>query len=272
VPDLPLPPSSATSTPSPSGPRGLAPRSPARALQVPLSFVVGFSGLAILLIHGWSLLALLAVLGGFGTGLVLKLITGIERQALNAGDSDAGATQALKQGLFKAQYTPGADKLAEQAIEQLKQLEARYKDFVHILGEKLSPTELTYARYLGVADQVHQSVLDHLRQILSELRSFESSDPTYAENRRKTLNAQVALSESDETELKTIKERLSLHAERVIKIRGFLGDNEKALTQFDLAISAIGAMNTGARLTSTDLVSALQDLEEIARRAKKFQS
>jgi hypothetical protein len=245
----------------------VVPRGRGVSVRVGTSCIVAIGGAVSLVVLGWSAIGLLALIGGGVAALVFRLIQGIEAGASGGGGvggtGSNDAVEALKRGLFKSQYIPGAEALGEQASEQLRQLGDRFRNFQKLLTEKLSPSELTFGRFNGAAENVYLSVIENLRTILSELRSLESSDPGYAQDRLKQA--------TDGAEITALKERLALRDTRVTKVRALLSENEKALTQLDQAISAIGAMGTGPKLASTDLDTALQELEEIAQRARKFQ-
>ena len=56
----------------------------------------------------------------------------------------------------------------------------KYDNLAEILREKLNAGELTYSRYVAMAEQVFLSGLDFLKEAAMSLKSISKIDPDYA--------------------------------------------------------------------------------------------
>jgi hypothetical protein len=63
-----------------------------------------------------------------------------------------------------------------------------------------------------------------------------------------------------------------LREERLRRISETLALNERALEEFDRAVSALAGIRTGSMSRPEDMTAVIRDLEEIASRAKRLGS
>jgi hypothetical protein len=137
-----------------------------------------------------------------------------------------------------------------------------------MLGEKLTPGELTYARYLGTAEQVYLSALDNLGAMAGLLRSAGAIDEPYVRQRMTQLQGQADV--HSQRELQTLEQRLALRRTQLERVADLLARNEEAMTQMDVATAEIAAMRTGTKQASLDMETAMSELARLARRAKDY--
>ncbi|HTN28497.1 MAG TPA: hypothetical protein VL180_12000 [Burkholderiales bacterium] len=246
-----------------------------RSLQHP-SFVYpaaigALGGLGALLFGGPLLTAGAAVAAaaaavGFGVNCVLRR-EAIAKEYVEYAHSQILAErtamlQELEQDLKKA-----ANKDATRQFERFRE---KIRAFEEVLGDKLQTGELTYARFLGIAEQVYLSAIDNLRGVVAAARSEQAIDESYIGGRIAEIERAANRSEAKERELAGLKEQLRIDTEQKAKIERLLAQNEEALGRFDAAIAAIGDMKTGAEGATMDMESAMSELARIAKRARDY--
>lgn len=158
---------------------------------------------------------------------------------------------ALKRALSKAQFETLTETVAGKALDQLSQSEERMTSFERTLSLKLSPTELTYARYHDAAQAVSLAVLDQLNEITTRIATINS-----IKNTNESAN-------SEDLKRNEIREK------ELQKITDALTQNETALTRMDELTQAISEMKS-LSATNQNLAPLLTELEALAERAKKY--
>ena len=157
-----------------------------------------------------------------------------------------------------------------EGLSQLGRLQERYQAFEELLGKKLSPGELTYARYLGMAEQVFLAGLDNLQRIAHTLASVETIDTEYVQRRVRDLENLATPSETQRRELEALQDRLALRRNQLDKVDQWQAQNELAMTQMDKTMAAIAAMSTVQGHASTDLETAMKEMQALAARASEY--
>jgi hypothetical protein len=157
-----------------------------------------------------------------------------------------------------------------QASSQLARLEDKFRAFREILGKKLDRRELTYGRYLGMVEQVFLSGLDNLQRIAHTLGSVRAIDDAYVARRIRDLEGLTEPSSVQRRELESLCERRELKRRQLEKVEEWLAENERAMTQIDVTMAAIAEMKTVHGHASTDMETAMKELQELARRAPRY--
>jgi hypothetical protein len=195
----------------------------------------------------------------------------LRRTNLLAADSPelGGAAAAvrrreLKRVLLRYQGVDGCERLAERATEQLGQVEERFRAFDRLLRSRLSPSELTFARYRTAAEQVALSVVDGLREVSDLAAGVAPTSPS-------EIRARLA-SPGQDSDRAALEQRLALVEQQQAKADALLAANEGALTSLDRVTAALAEMKTGATLASGDLEAAIAQLSELAGRAGRYSS
>lgn len=157
---------------------------------------------------------------------------------------------------------------AIEASRQLDRFVEKISTFQTVLGERLSPDELTFARFSAIAEAVFLAGVDNLRAIHLALKSLQAVDEPYLTRRLKDL-ARAPNADPD-TEEKGLRDQLE-HA-RLLRdrVKTRLGQNEQAMAELDRATAAVGEMKTGADRPSLDMESAMQELARIAQRSAAY--
>jgi uncharacterized coiled-coil protein SlyX len=164
----------------------------------------------------------------------------------------------------------GFTEFAEQGGSQFKKVEKKFSNLKELLDSKMEQGEITYARYSGTAEQVYLSVLDNLHAISSLLKGVETIDVKYIRSRLEAIAEQESLGQADSDEIETLNARLALRDDQLHQVNQLLTRNEVAMTQIDNTTAAIAQMKTSRGEASTDLDSAMQELEVLAKRAGAY--
>jgi hypothetical protein len=234
--------------------------------------------------------AVLGALGGLGTALVVgsPLLAGAAVIAGGAAvaalatnfflrhDRIAGSyLESVRKRLAAERQTQIAD-LAEdlkevkasEASRQLDRFVEKISAFQTVLAERLSPGELTFARFSAIAEAVFLAGVDNLRAIHLAMKSLQAVDEPYLTQRLKALE-RAPRAEPGEEE-KGLRDQLTHAATLRDRIKERLGQNEKAMAELDRATAAVGEMKTGADRPSLDMESAMQELARIAQRSTAY--
>lgn len=160
---------------------------------------------------------------------------------------------------------------AKEAMAQLDRFGEKMKTFEDVLDDKLDRKELTFARFMGIAEEVYLSGLDNLRQVASARKSAGGVDENYIRGRIKALKSgQGELSKAKKDELMGLEKQLEAAAKHSATVEELLAQNEQALAQMDLALAAITEMKTGSAHSSVGMETAMSDLQHIASRAHAY--
>lgn len=177
----------------------------------------------------------------------------------------------LSSDLEGCTHISGAQQYGRQGVEQFKRVEKKYLRLRELLEKKFKVSELAYGSFLGAAEQVHLSVLDNLRQVVSLMHGADTIDPDYIAGRRKELESLKNVSPADEREFEALQKRLELRDSQLDNVNTLLTENEESMTVMDETIAAIAALQTGKGLAEVDLQTAMTHLREIADRTKLYE-
>jgi hypothetical protein len=164
-----------------------------------------------------------------------------------------------------ASLATGLDDIDSQPGQaQLRRVQEKFKAFQEVLGSKLQPNELTYSRYLGIAEQVYFAVLDNLNRVVSVSRSIAAIDVGYTRERIAELQADSAPTGTEASELTSLHQRLELDREQRDRIKDWLAANEVAMTQLDTTAITLAAAETTRGLARVDLETSMTELQRLA--------
>jgi hypothetical protein len=161
---------------------------------------------------------------------------------------------------------------SREGRSQFERFNEKIKAFEEVLDDKLGRREITYGRFLGIAEQVFLSGMDNLRQIAISLKNMQTVDEKYIRQRIAALETPEQSSEMKAQELASLKQQLDVRSQQLGKVEARLAQNEQALSQLDLALAAIADMKTGSSQADTSMETAMSDLQQIARRAGEYSS
>ena len=173
----------------------------------------------------------------------------------------------------QAMLTLEKDLKAAQAVEgvaQLQRFREKIQAFDEVLASKFGPREMTYGRFLGLAEQVYLAGIDNLQAIALTLKGLKTVDQRYIEGRKKKLLDDPATSPQEEQELAGLQSQLDQLNQQRSKIDGYLAINETALAQLDASIAAVAEIKTGGGQSALGMETAMLELARIAAQAKDY--
>jgi methyl-accepting chemotaxis protein len=234
-----------------------------------------------------------AVIGGLGAAVLTASPLLIAGAAVGGGIAlvSLGVNYLFRRDFFAARYLESAHRnlvayreallqdlekdlvavKAKEAIAQLDRFGEKLRTFEDVLDDKLDRKEITFARFMGIAEQVYLSGLDNLRQVAAVRKSAGVVDEGYIRGRIKALkSAGGEISKAKKDELAGLEKQLELAAKHGTSVEELLAQNEQALAQMDAALAAITDMKTGAAHSSVGMETAMSDLQHIANRAHAY--
>lgn len=152
----------------------------------------------------------------------------------------------------------------QEAHKQVSLFQKKYSVFKEVLNKKMEVGELTYNRYLSIAEQVFLGGLDNIENAALALRSVSTIDT----NRIQTELSK--LSNDDSLKKNELTSRLRLHDEQIQRAQQLLLENETALTQLDLVTSKIANINTKQQRAEIDLEDAMKELRRLIERTESY--
>lgn len=149
------------------------------------------------------------------------------------------------------------------AIEQLKKIKEKFINFVSVLDKKFKPSELTYNRYLSIAEQVYLNAIDNLEIVIIARQSVSAIDSDHIED-------QISKLSEDDPVYVTLLERKALLEKQSIRIKKILQDNELAMTKIDMVSIKLSEITTQSSQALMDMDFAMNELQSLIDRADKF--
>lgn len=166
----------------------------------------------------------------------------------------------------KARYLTRVGKLGEHAADQLQQATQQFKSFDDVLALKFAPTELTFARYRGAAEQTYLAIVDNLSSVATILHSIDVIDPDAIDRRL----AEIAGQDGASVEAQSLTERKALRAQEMARAVARLSFNEEAITEFSRLRATLAAIRTQKGEADVGLESAIAELALLASRAQHY--
>ena len=153
-------------------------------------------------------------------------------------------------------------------IKQLELLDVKYRNFEEILSSKFSQTEMTYSRYLSIAEQVYLAVLDNLDKVFLTLKSISAVDKKHLIDRINALENDPSTPAEQEKEI--LNKRLVLHQQQVDRSTDMILSNERALTELDEVTAKIASVQINKGRADVDLDLAMEELRRLAERTDDY--
>ncbi len=241
-------------------------------VSYPATWVVA----VVLAVTVWAILTLLDPPGVFAVALVVLAIVAAIAWPLTM--SATGTLSELQFAIPRVEEVD-PDEIAAlaaeldaiedtQPTEQLQALQDKRATLISVLERRLDEGELTYARYLGSAQQVFASALDNLHEVAVAYQSISTIDEAYIDRRLGELDTDDSDVESSERERTSLVRRRDLRTAQRKRIAQLLAQNESALTALDRTTTALADVPIGKRPEDAD--AAMAALEELADRASRY--
>jgi hypothetical protein len=158
----------------------------------------------------------------------------------------------------------------KQGTMQMKQLREKLSNLVEVLKRRLDAGEMTYGRYLSMAEQVYLSALDNLHEVAVALRSVSTIDRDHIRARLGELRNAGEPTPEQEQEFTALQHRDSLLEEQTRRATRLIAQNEAAMTVLDKTAAALAETRTGKGHADMDAEAAMAELEMLANRAGKY--
>ena len=236
-----------------------------RTIQRPISTYPTALGLlagAWILGVGFSPIGLSLCIGGLGVGVVGWAYEHVVRGNVHALEIvNEYRDKLMNQRMESIQRLEHdlSETANKDALDQLKLLTTKFESFQTILDRQLSSTELTYNRYLAMAEQVFLNSLDNLVQFVLIMQSISAIDI----NR---LNEKISGGDDGES----LKARKILWENNSEKCQKLLEKNEDAMTQLDHVASRLATIKTRDGRALVDMEAAMSELQILIDRVEKY--
>lgn len=153
---------------------------------------------------------------------------------------------------------------------QLQELGEKFAGLKAVLDDKMNPGEITYGRYLGVAEQVYLNALDRLHDIASLMHGIDTIDPRYIADRLAALGWRDGMPAPAGSEAAALLERRRLAEEVTARVSDLVAANEAAMTALDATTVRLAGIRTRQGRAEMDMETAMDELTRLAQRATLY--
>ncbi len=161
---------------------------------------------------------------------------------------------------------------SSQGTEQLALLGMKLETVREVLKQRLSSGELTFARYIGVAEQVYLNAIDNLREVYVALTAVSTIDAQYIDTRLAKLRGDQKAGQAQDREVEALEERKKLLEEQLEKVTNLIVDNEAMMTALDNTATKLADAKINGGHATMDAETAMSELVRLAVIAKKYKS
>jgi hypothetical protein len=221
----------------------------AGSLGVVAGTLFGFSPIALAAIVAGAVFSLGALATEIGARHDANALLIIKRAAQRMEREREALVESINIELKKVDFPVAKD--------QLTNFQSAFVTFVDVLDDRFSPQELTFARYLGVAEQVYLSGLDNIRNAVISKKAISNID-------REALQSRINATASDSAESEALLERLAGYRSTEQVIEQLLIMNERALTKLTQVTQTLASTKIGGGLADADTESAMAELEQLS--------
>lgn len=215
----------------------------------------GFSTAVISIVAGTAIIAV----GGFTTEYAIRRESNMKRisSELTQQMEDRRETlvNEIEQDLNQIELVRAQDQLASFRL--------KFTTFVDVLEDRFSPNELTFIRYLNVAEQVYLSGIDNLRDAIISHKALSSSNINKLRNRVNKLA-------DNQKEKILIQKRIQNFEQTQIHIDQLFLVNEEALCQLDDVTYKIAQTKVEKGMADSDTQSAMTELERLGSMLSQY--
>ena len=198
---------------------------------------IGILGGLSAILLGTSLLP--AVIGG-GLGIAAWLLDNTLRKQKHSGDYVRKLHEMLAlrtQESLASLREELADVGEYSGLDQLERLRRKFEAFDQLLRRKLDPNELTFGRYLGMAEQLYLGGLDNLSTIANITRGLNAINEEHLEKRTDRLGSDDEMTPHERREFEALERRKQLVEEQKELLATLLAQNEKNSGRYRMLLS-----------------------------------
>jgi uncharacterized membrane protein len=180
------------------------------------------------------------------------------------------AEEALQRAKLEELAADFADMNFPQGGAQIRLLQDKLASLTEILRRQLDSGEITYSRYLGMAQEVFGAAIDNLHEVGVVLRSVSTIDVNYIRDRLLELDSGGEKTVHHEREYQALQERTALLEDQTKRVAELMAQNESAMTVIDRTAAAMAGTRTAQGMSKLDAETAMAELEQLAKRAGKY--
>jgi hypothetical protein len=230
----------------------------AAGLGVIAGALFGFSAVLLMLLIGGALVAV----GGFTTEFAVRREANIKLILKEATEHMRHKRESLINALLQ---TIDEDSLPT-AKKQLNDFRHKFDTYVDVLDDRFNPTELTFVRYMSVAEQVYLSALDNLQNAVTSSKVLQTTDIKELKQRLTKLGESV----NDELERAALNERVSAFESTQKEIAELIVLNEQALATLDSVSAAVARTKVSKGLAESDIETAVNELSRMGAQLARY--
>ncbi|MCE2571365.1 hypothetical protein [Motilimonas eburnea] len=225
---------------------------------------MAYAGLIESSLLAWSLSGVGLTLGGI-SWLVSYFIKGDQfaKNAIDRYHQQLVAQRQQAMGQLQQQLKQFKQK---EGLYQVEQLNNKFSAFQTVLNNKLDQSEITYVRYLSMAEQVFLSALDNLSDAVSSLQGIAAIDSQHIKRQLSQLDD----SELGQAKSKALQERLDLFHDTHARVAKLFTENEQAMTELDRVSSQLAQISTQSGHAELDIEQAMTELRLMAERVNRY--
>ena len=205
---------------------------------------------------------LVVAAGGFFAEFGLRRDTNVKEIILAA----TRQMEAEREHIIAVLHDEIDEKSIPSARSQLDDFKRKFETFVDVLDDRFNPGELTFIRYMSVAEQVYLSGLDNLRNAVISSKAIQTTDVKVLKDRLGKLGS----STNDEIERAALSERLRGFEETAKNITDLIVVNEKALTVLDSVTQKLARTQVSKGMADGDTESAMQELGRMGEMLARY--
>lgn len=151
----------------------------------------------------------------------------------------------------------------KKAATQLESFKSHFATFVDVLDDRFNPSELTFLRYMNVAEQVYLSGMDNLRDAVISYKATHATDI-------KELRSRLTDKDLHQEEKAAIQKRVESYESALKKIDELLVLNEKAIATLDQVTHKLAVTQVDQAMAESDTDSAIGELERLGNMLAQY--
>lgn len=144
------------------------------------------------------------------------------------------------------------------ALRQLERLRKRMETLLELLNQRFDPNEITYKKFISVAQEVEALFYLNIRSILGRMHVFD-------ENEYKS----VTLQGSSRLPADLIAKKRMIHNEFLLFVKDSLSTNEEILLKIDKLLMEISRLDS-LELADIEQLPCIQEIDSLIKQTKHY--
>ncbi|MGO4274460.1 hypothetical protein AB4Z22_32275 [Paenibacillus sp. TAF58] len=144
------------------------------------------------------------------------------------------------------------------ALQQLERLRKRMETLLGLLIQRFDPNELTYKKFISVAQEVEKLFYLNIRSILGRMHIFDEND-----------YKNVMLKGSSSLPSDLIAEKTMVYNEFLLFVKDSLGTNEEILLKIDKLLMEISRLDS-LELADIEQMPCMKEIDSLIKQTKHY--